>query len=139
MSAFGKADGAQAVGNAGLLHQVDDCLRQQFAGLLIRRAGRVDAHQAGGVQMLGGIRRGGETEDRRRVEDNRHPVGNDWMIGRVSRRSVTADHTADRVAHAVGQMHAGVAETDAGVGCGQEHGAAGIVVFRILYRAHKVG
>ena len=110
----------------------------KLACILVVRVGNVHTHQPRRIQVLRRIRRTCETKDCRRVEDNRHSVRNDRVIGRVPWRYVTAYHPADRVAHAVRQMYAGVAKTDPGVGRGQKHGAAGLVVLRVLDRAYKI-
>ena len=41
----------------------------------------------------------------------------------------------DRIGHAVRQVHAGVAEADAGIGAGEQHLAARLVVARVVRRA----
>ncbi len=57
------------------------------------------------------------------------------MIDRVALGPVVAHHARDRVGHPVRQVDPGVAEADPGVGGGQQHLAASLVVVRVLDRA----
>ena len=110
-------------------HDLDHAIGQDLAGIVVRPDVRdVRAKSFGGEQMLVRGRRGGEAEDGRRVQDHGHAVRNDRVVDGVSRRDEVAHHAGHRVGHAVRQVHAGVAEADAGEGRRQQHLAARLVV-----------
>ena len=102
------------------------------------RFGNVRPHQPGGLQVPMGIGLRGEAENRGGVQDHRHPMRNQRPPGAVPRRDKVPDHPRDRVRHAVGQVHARVAESDAGEGRRQEHRSACLVIRRVSRRPDQI-
>lgn len=60
------------------------------------------------------------------------------MVDLVARVLVAGVLARDGVRHAVAEVDAGVAEADAGEGCGEQHLALGFVVLGVLDRAGQV-
>ena len=73
-----------------------------------------------------------QAEDRRRVEDDRHPVRDERLAGRVAGRHELPDHPRHRVRHPVRQVDARVAEPDARVRRGKRHQLPSLVVRRVV-------
>jgi hypothetical protein len=101
---------AEPVRHAGAPHQLRDRPGEEVAGALRPCRADVGSHETRRIEMTARVRLGGETEDGRSIEDDRHAVRHDGMIGWVALGNVVPDHAGYRVGHAVRQVDAGVSK-----------------------------
>ena len=81
MSPCAETDRAEPVRDAGGLHQFDQPLRDDLAGIVRGRAAHVGAERFRAGQMPLGACTGGEAIDRRRIQHDAHPVRNQRLAG----------------------------------------------------------
>ena len=84
------------------------------------------------------VRRSGEGKDSGGGDSDADAVGDNRAVGDVARVGVAAVLGGDRVAHAVAEVDAGVAEADARERGREEHLRLGGVVVRVAHRAREV-
>jgi len=65
-------------------------------------------------------------------------MGYDGVAGRVAFRYILTNHAGYGIGHAMGQVDTAVAESDAGIGGGQQNFAPRDVIRRIFNDAHQV-
>lgn len=85
------------------------------------RAADVSSQNLRGLEMAFRTGRRGELEDARRGDDHRQAVRDERVLLPVALRAIVAHHTADRIGHAVTQVHACIAEADASEAARQMH------------------
>ena len=123
------ADRPEAVRRLQPLHEPRDPIRQDRSRHLRRAHRDTSAPSASAAcRWRRGIGRRGESEDGWRVEDHGNPVRHERTIRPGSQVRDSSSRSPNGIRHAVRQVHAGVAETDAGVRRGQQHLRARLVV-----------
>lgn len=84
------------------------------------------------------VRGGREAEDGRGGDGDGDAVRDDGLVGHVARVLVALVLAADRVAHPVAEVDAGVAEADPGQRGREQHLRLGFVVVRVAHGAGEV-
>ena len=120
------------------LHERDDAVGENRAGILGIGPGHIGPERFGRTKVALRISLGGKSKDGRCVEDDRHPVRYHRVIDDISGGPIVADPARDGIRHAVRQMNARIAEPEPGISGGQEHLRTRLVVGRIFNRTNQM-
>ena len=114
-------------------------LAQDVAGAFLLDGGDVDPEYLRRGQMAIGIAGAGESKDGRSGDRDRDAVRDERLRRSIASVSVSARIlTRDRIAHAMAEMHAGIAESDTCQRRRQQHLRPGLGIVRITDGSGKI-
>jgi hypothetical protein len=120
------------------LDEPGDPVCEHLSRICGKDARYVGAERFGGFEVPLRIGAGYKTEDRWSIQHHRISVRYHRVIARISALEIAFHHARHGIRHPMRQVHASVAESDAGVRGSQDHVGAGVVVGRIFHRSHQV-
>src|SRR5262245_22902689 len=127
------ANSREAIGHTKLHHELRQTIGQDLSSVGSASTRHVSAEYFCSLQVSLRTSGPGKSKNSRSIQNDRHAMWHDRVVHIVAGGPKVADHACNRIRHAVGQVHAGIAEANACKRRSQQHLATRFVVRWILY------